>query len=146
MAQSFQSISVALPLPIRKDFSYRVPPDMPVPPPGARVRVPFGERVLTGVVTGAAPASEKLRSVLEVLDIEPVCPPELLAAAERVAHRFFASTGAVLRSALPARLPPSGAARYQLTEIAVGAQATGVEREILDRLAAGGSARAADLS
>jgi primosomal protein N' (replication factor Y) len=146
MAQSFRSISVALPLPIRKDFSYRVPADMPVPPPGARVRVPFGERVLTGVVTGPAPASEKLRSVLEVLDIEPVCPPELLAAAERVAHRFFASTGEVLRSALPARLPPAGAARYELTETAVRAQATGVEREILDCLAAGGSARAADLS
>ena len=54
-----------------------------MPEPGVRVRVPFGERVLTGVVVPAAedaePAGEAtLREVLEVLDDEPVCPPEIL--------------------------------------------------------------------
>src|SRR5215471_17514559 len=141
-----RTISVALPLPVRKDFSYAVPADMPMPSSGARVRVPFGERVLTGVVTGAAPKSERnLRDVLEVLDAEPVCPPELLAAAQRVAHRFFASTGEVLKSALPARLPRIGPARYEVTEEGARAQASGALREILDRLAGGRPLRAAEL-
>src|SRR5262245_24159729 len=43
----FPIVSVALPLPIRTEFSYRVPPGMEAPPAGCRVRVPFGERILT---------------------------------------------------------------------------------------------------
>jgi primosomal protein N' (replication factor Y) len=71
------------------------------------VRVPFGERALTGVVVSAGgEETSGLRDLLEVLDEEPVCPPELLATAEKAARRFFASTGEVLKSALslaPAR-------------------------------------------
>src|SRR5438105_10752948 len=85
-------VSVALPLPIRRNFSYRVPEALAMPRPGARVRVPFGERALTGIVLAEeGEDSPGLREILEVLDLEPVCPPELLGAAERVARRSFAS-------------------------------------------------------
>jgi primosomal protein N' (replication factor Y) len=115
--------------------------------------VPFGERVLTGVVVdGAAreapvePAAI-LRDVLEVLDEEPVCPLELLETASKVAQRFFAAEGEVLRAALPARLPAAGAVRYRLTEKgAFGARSTrGEERAFLDALAGGRLARLAEL-
>ncbi len=139
-------VAVALPLPIRKSFSYRVPEPLPVPEEGSRVRVPFGERVLTGIVVEAAGADTSgLRDVLAVLDEEPVCPRDLLEAAERVAHRFFASTGEVLRSALPARLPAAGAARYRITERGALGRAQGREREILDRLSGGETVRVVDL-
>ena len=114
-----------------------------------RVRVPFGERVLTGVVlrepSGGAPGA--VRQILEVLDAEPVCPPELLATAARVAERFFASTGEVLKSALPARLPASGAVRYRATEkgALAGSEAPLSERAILARLAGGDTVRVVDL-
>ncbi|HYR45494.1 MAG TPA: hypothetical protein VER78_00720, partial [Thermoanaerobaculia bacterium] len=135
-------VSVALALPIRKNFSYRVPEALPVPAPGSRVRVPFGERVLTGIVVAAAgQETVGLRHVLEVLDAEPVCPPELLAAAERVARRFFASTGEVLKSALPARLPAAGAVRYRITGKGALARASGSEGAILDRLRGGEAVR-----
>src|SRR5215475_9656386 len=109
-----------------------------MPAPGARVRVPFGERVLTGIVvpeTGGTPP-ESLRPIVEVLDEEAVCPPDLLALAEKVARRFFASTGEVLKSALPARLPASGAVRYRITEKGILAPRTGstAEADILERL------------
>jgi primosomal protein N' (replication factor Y) (superfamily II helicase) len=139
-------VSVALPLPIRKNFSYRVPREWPAPQPGTRVRVPFGERALTGVVLG--PDNEEtpgLREIAEILDEEPVCPPELLATAERVARRFFASTGEVLRSALPARLPAAGAVRYRITERGALGRAEGPAGEILDRLRGGEVVRAGDL-
>src|SRR5438552_1054496 len=78
-------VSVALPLPIRRDFRYRVPERIPAPEAGTRVRVPFGERVLTGIVVGRDEAKEEappgLREILEVLDEEAVCPRDLLAAA-----------------------------------------------------------------
>jgi primosomal protein N' (replication factor Y) len=114
------------------------------------VRVPFGERVLTGIVLGEGgdPSDAgPLREVLEVLDEEPVCPPELLVAAERLAERFFASTGEVLKSALPARLPASGAVRYRITERGAfaGAGAPEEERAILERLSGGQALRVGEL-
>ncbi|HKA36175.1 MAG TPA: primosomal protein N', partial [Thermoanaerobaculia bacterium] len=139
-------ILVALPLPIRRNFSYRVPGSVAVPPPGTRVRVPFGERALTGVVVAQGEQETAgLRDILEVLDEEPVCPPELLATAEKVARRFFAATGEVLKSALPARLPAAGAARYRITEKGALARAEGVEGEILDRLRSGEAVRLGEL-
>ncbi|HKF45691.1 MAG TPA: hypothetical protein VKG01_21565, partial [Thermoanaerobaculia bacterium] len=139
-------VPVALPLPIRRSFSYRVPDSLDAPLPGSRVRVPFGERALTGLVLpGEGEETSGLRDILEVLDSEPVCPSELLATAGKVARRFFASTGEVLKSALPARLPPSGAARYRITEKGALARAAGAEGEILDRLRSGAAVRLTDL-
>jgi primosomal protein N' (replication factor Y) len=150
--QEIRSVSVALPLPLRHAFTYAVPDPLPMPAPGVRVRVPLSERVLTGVVVESpareAPASATLRDVLQVLDEEPVCPPELLTTAARVADRFFASTGEVLKSALPARLPASGSVRYRITEkgaLGGGASRSPEERGILERLAGGESVRVVEL-
>ncbi len=136
-------------MPLRRSFTYSVPDASPVPAPGTRVRVPFGERVLTGVVVEAEPAAAPgaVRELLEVLDEEPVCPPELLATAARVAQRFFSSTGEVLKSILPTKLTASGAVRYRITEkgtFGLG-QAALAERAILDRLCSGESVRVIDL-
>src|SRR6202162_296358 len=77
--------SVAVPLPIRKNFSYRVRDALPMPEPGARVRVPFGERAMTGVVLARGQEETAgLREILEVVDTEPVCPPELRSGERRV--------------------------------------------------------------
>ncbi len=144
-----RTVAVALPVPLRRSFTYSVPDGSPVPAPGTRVRVPFGERALTGVVVEAEPgaAPGAVRDLLEVLDEEPVCPPELLATAARVAHRFFSSTGEVLKSVLPAKLPASGAVRYRITEkgtFGIGA-APPSERAILERLSSGESVRVIEL-
>ncbi len=88
-----------------------------------------------------------VREILEILDAEPVCPADLLLTAARVAERFFASTGEVLKSALPARLPASGAVRYRLTERgALGREsAGGPERAILDRMSGGEAVRVIEM-
>ncbi|HEY7862261.1 MAG TPA: primosomal protein N', partial [Thermoanaerobaculia bacterium] len=133
-------VSVALPLPIRRAFVYRVPEGTPAPLAGMRVRVPFGERAMTGVVTGEAeaPPDGALRELLEVMDEEPVCTPELLETSEKVARRFFASQGEVLKSALPARLPALGSVRYRLTEKgALSRPSEEGARGILERLSGG---------
>ena len=111
------------------------------------MRVPFGERVLTGVVIGPSAPKDATgrRELLEVLDLEPACPPELLSTAARVAERFFASTGEVLRTALPSRLPAAGSVRYRLTERGALARGSESERIVLDRLAGGEAVRVMDL-
>ncbi|MGH9366150.1 MAG: replication restart helicase PriA, partial [Thermoanaerobaculia bacterium] len=106
-----------------------------------------GERALTGVVTGPGGDADAagLRELLEVLDLEPACPPELLSTAVRVAERFFASTGEVLKSALPARLRAAGAVRYRITERGALCRASGSEAQILARLSGGASVRVTEL-
>jgi primosomal protein N' (replication factor Y) len=125
---------------------------MTVPAPGTRVRVPFGERVLTGIVVPDAPREREgkgpvLRDVLEALDDQPVCTPELLETATRVAQRFFAAPGEVLKSVLPARLPAAGSVRYRITEkgALAAARAPGDERPVLEALADGRTARMSEL-
>jgi len=88
-------VSVALPLPLRREFSYLVPSGLPVPAPGCRVRVPFGERALTGVVVSSEGRSAPgMRELVEVLDAVPVCPGDLLDLARaharetRLTHRL----------------------------------------------------------
>jgi primosomal protein N' (replication factor Y) (superfamily II helicase) len=142
-------VAVALPVPLRRSFTYRVPEELPWPEAGTRVRVPFGERVLVGVVLGAAgdPPTGAVREVIEILDDEPVCPPSLLSAAVRAAERFFAGPGEILKSALPAKLPAGGAVRYRITEKGILGRvaASGAERDLLERLASGDAIRVIDL-
>jgi primosomal protein N' (replication factor Y) len=146
-----RAISVALPLPIRKNFTYRVPETLPLPAPGTRVRVPFGERVLTGVVVPDAAEAEGsgalLRDILEVLDDLPVCSPEMLETASKVAHRFFTAEGEIVKSALPARLHATGSVRYRITEkgALAAARADAEARPLLEALADGRVVRLAEL-
>ena len=99
------------------------------------------------MVTGSASEEDgkATREILAALDVEPVCSPELLATAARVAERFFASTGEVLKSALPSRLPAGGAVRYRITERGALARSEGAEARVLERLAGGDAIRVTDL-
>jgi len=53
MSDAKQYIEVALPLPLRKTFTYEVPAELRAEvSPGKRILVPFGRRLLTGFVLG----------------------------------------------------------------------------------------------
>jgi len=60
---------VALPLPIRKIFSYRLPDRMiPVAKPLARVRVPFGTRSLAGFILAMDDTDEEEGDSLKAVE------------------------------------------------------------------------------
>src|SRR4051812_25846625 len=64
-----------------REFDYRIPEKWKrVVHPGMRVIVPFGPRMVQGFVTGLKNKSEfsKLRSIKELMDLEPVLNEELL--------------------------------------------------------------------
>ena len=80
-------IDVALPLPMRRTFTYGVPKDFPDQiSPGSRVTVPFGNRKITGFAVrsfteidrdlGLDPA--KVKGACELLEAEPLVTPEIL--------------------------------------------------------------------
>ena len=98
-------IRVALPLPLDRLFTYRLPDDAPVPVRGARVVVGFGRRRLVGFAvdtTEEAPAGVRLRRVERVVDAEPVLSETEWALAEWMSRYYVAPLGLVLRLFYPA--------------------------------------------
>jgi primosomal protein N' (replication factor Y) (superfamily II helicase) len=98
-------VQVALNLPLRREFTYALPPGSAVRP-GNRVRVNFHGRALGGVVTAVTSTSElppnKIKSIESVLDDELLLPPSLLELARRMAATYGCSLGEALDAMLPA--------------------------------------------
>lgn len=97
-------VSVGVPVPGLGRLTYGVPGDAPLPKAGARVTVPLGNRVVTGVVIDApvaAPDTGTLRNIVEVLDEQPFLPPSVVALCLWVADYYAAGPGDVLANALP---------------------------------------------
>ena len=98
-------VQVALPVPLRKTFDYRLPDSLPVPTAGCRVKVPFGQRQLIGVVLGHVANSKlpdnKLKSVGEVIDDTPVVSVTDLTLLRWVADYYHQPIGEVIKLAQP---------------------------------------------
>ena len=77
-------VDVAVPVPLRRNFAYRVPDghDADSLKPGMRVLVSFARRRLTGWITAVdvPPPSDGIviKPVDQVLDDEPVLPPDII--------------------------------------------------------------------
>ncbi len=141
---------VAVPLPLPEPLTYAVPPALdPLAVPGSRVRVRVGPRRLVGFVvarTSEAPEGVTLRLLEEVLDREPVVPPDLLDLAGFVARYYRAPLGEVLRGMLPSDLPPWGHQRIRLTSGgAIAPPRSADEERVVAALRETGRTSAADL-
>ncbi|HYL97716.1 MAG TPA: hypothetical protein VEZ90_02090, partial [Blastocatellia bacterium] len=99
---------IALPLPLRQTFTYRLPGDMgSLASPGCRVVVPFGRKLQTGFIVslsealeGEVPASS-IKEVEELVDEAPIVPPDILELTRWMADYYYAPWGEALRAALP---------------------------------------------
>ncbi len=98
-------VHIALPLPTPRLFTYTIPEQMLAgaePRVGVRVLVPFGKRVLTGVLVESSVQSvSEVKDVLELLDDEPAFSPQMLAFTRWIADYYMASWGETLKAALP---------------------------------------------
>ena len=107
-------VEVALPVPLRKVFTYDVPSALRGSlQRGSRVAVSFSRRKLAGfVVSGREDLPEGVTRALPVaglLESEPVFTPELLRFLDQAAKYYMHPLGEVLRAAAPAL--PAGAMR-----------------------------------
>jgi primosomal protein N' (replication factor Y) len=97
-------VQVALNLPLRREFTYVLPPHA-VARPGNRVRVNFHGRALGGVVTAVTTSCDlppaKVKPIEAVLDDEITIPPTLLELARRMAVTYGCSLGEALDAMLP---------------------------------------------
>jgi primosomal protein N' (replication factor Y) (superfamily II helicase) len=140
-------IRVAVPVPALEALTYAVPDDVPDPATGARVLVPLGHRVVTGIVagTGGSPAGGgasphvRLKEVLDVLDDEPFLPSEVLALVSWVADYYASGIGEAMAAAMPPRGAIEPERQAQITDQGCAARAglAGTARLVLDDLASG---------
>src|SRR5215203_4566576 len=100
-------VEVAIPLPVHRTFTYRVPErEHARVQLGARVLVPFGQKEKIGWIDRVVRSTE-LKGVKElhgVLDERPSAPLEILRLSRWIAEYYVAPLGQVLRTALPAVL------------------------------------------
>lgn len=100
-------LKVALPVPLPRLFDY-LPPAQGTAVPGARVRVTFGPRKMTGIVHAIASHSElsedQLKTVDEVIDDSSLFTPSLWRLLNWAASYYHYPVGEVLFHALPVLL------------------------------------------
>ena len=146
-----QTARVAVPVPLPTLFDFLPPPGQPLPAPGARVQVPFGQRQLVGLVISHGHSdqpSNKLKAITAVLDAQLI--PEALLAVQAWCARYYAyPPGEAVKLLLPAALRrahafhPAPAPAWQLTELGRSAtpQRAPKQSQALAALAAGARLR-----
>ena len=109
---------VALPRPLRQTFVYRLPEELRGRAgPGMRALVPFRNRKVVGCIDrlSGETALDRVRTVEDLLDAEPVLPGPLMELCRWVAGYYVAPLGMVLRAALPPGLFTESSFRVALT-------------------------------
>ena len=100
-------VNVILPIPIRKEFTYRVPFEMNETLfVGARIVVPFGRsKLITGIITTIhenIPQDYQAKFVEHLLDDQPIITPKQYTFWKWISDYYMAPIGDVMNAALPA--------------------------------------------
>src|SRR5215813_11158906 len=107
---------IALPVHLRKLFTYRLPQSMqPTAQVGSRVVVRLGNKPMTGYIVallaklrvGTSLVESELKEVEELLDVEASLSPDVVELTRWVADYYAAPLGEVMRAALPAGINTS---------------------------------------
>ena len=137
-----RAVSVVVPVPALDRLDYEVPPELPVPQPGTRVLVPLGTRVVTGCVVdrSESPASAALKPLLDILDVEPMLPPDVVGLALWVGEYYACGAGEAMAAAMPPRAWVVSERRVEITAAGRAAPAGrrgSARRRLLELLADG---------
>jgi len=118
----YAEVSVNSPVAQRRTFSYALPPDLPVRE-GQAVWVPFGEKVLQGIVMelSSVPAVEETRDITDIIEPEPILSPADISLVRWIS-RYYLSP---LFDAVSLMLPP-GFERKAVTYISIAHQDTDI--------------------
>ncbi|HUU07960.1 MAG TPA: primosomal protein N' [Dehalococcoidales bacterium] len=99
----YAEVSVNSPIAQRRTFSYATPPDLEVAV-GQAVWVPFGEKLLQGIITELTsyPAVEETKEIAGVIEPQPILSPHQLSLARWLSDYYLSP----LFDALALMLPP----------------------------------------
>ena len=111
---------VALAVPLDMVFTYAVPPGME-PVVGGRVLVPFRQQRMSGIVVELHDRppqvkTQKIKQVIEALDLTPVLDEQLLKLGKWIADYYLAPAGEVFRTMLPLSAEFKRSVEYRITD------------------------------
>ena len=105
IASSSQFLKVAVPTPLRRVFDYLAVVGTQAPVAGTRIRVPFGQRQVIGILLeitdGSTLPAKQLKPALEYLDSEPLFSAELFQALMWASDYYQHPVGDTFATALP---------------------------------------------
>jgi primosomal protein N' (replication factor Y) len=154
-------VSVAVPVPNLDLLTYAVPDGMTPPAVGARVVVPLGTRIVTGIVVevgnekprtanpetrtpNPAPQTPIVKPIRELLDADAFVPPDVVALAQWTAEYYAAGVGDTIPALLPPMARGGRADAHKTTRVAaitaagldaLNAKLTDKQRDALELLA-----------
>jgi primosomal protein N' (replication factor Y) (superfamily II helicase) len=114
-----RTCEVALALPLRTTFSYRVPDALDTGMvDGVRVVVPFRNRAMVGVVLGCGnrPDGASLKNVTEIIDPLPALSSRLIELARWISNYYLSPIGETLRAMLPPSVEVQFDREWQISE------------------------------
>jgi primosomal protein N' (replication factor Y) (superfamily II helicase) len=158
-------VRVAVPVPALEALTYAVPAESAPPALGARVLVPLGTRVVTGIVVGtdgrddeaAGPTAARsfssaiddtsaaqVKDLLDVVDDEPFLPGEIVTLASWIADYYACGIGEAVAAAMPPRAWIESERYARITPAGRAGLATlpQARRRVLELLASGKPIRA----
>jgi primosomal protein N' (replication factor Y) (superfamily II helicase) len=138
-----RTCEVALALPLRTTFTYRVPDELDEPMlAGARVVVPFRNRAMLGVVLGRGDTTDgpSLKNVTEIIDLLPALTPTLIDLGRWISNYYLSPIGETFRAMLPPSVEVQFNREWQISE------AGRARLRELRSLATPGDAESADLA
>jgi len=151
-------IRVAVPVPALDALTYSLPNDFPNPAVGARVLVPLGKRIMTGIVVGVgepgpesletaghsqpavsnpqAPPAGALKDIIDVLDEEAFLPEDVVSLTSWIAEYYACGAGDAISAAMPPRAWVESERHAQITDAGQARLLIerGLRRELLEQL------------
>jgi primosomal protein N' (replication factor Y) len=109
-------VTIAVPCPLRRGFDYLWPDSLAtLPQLGSRVSIPFGRQQLVGIVINIDAstdiATNKLKSVLKVLDAQALLPADVVQLARWAADYYHHPVGDCFQQILPVALRKASQAK-----------------------------------
>ena len=120
-------VDVILPVPIRNEFTYRVPNELIENVfTGARVIVPFGKsKLVTGIVTSIhekIPQKYQAKFIEYLLDETPIITPNQYTFWKWISNYYMAPIGDVMNAALPSNFKLASETKLFYTRIMLSIQ------------------------
>lgn len=108
-------LSIALPLPVQKVFTYRYEYDQnPTNLIGSRALVPFGRRILTGIIVDLGQPVQGMKDIIEILDETPFFTESMLLLTKRMSEYYMCSWGEALKAGIPRGMTPQSVMHVDL--------------------------------
>ena len=108
-------LSIALPIPVQKVFTYRYEHEMsPSDLIGCRALVPFGKQILTGVIVELGQPVQGMKDIIEVIDDAPFFTQSMLRLTKKMSEYYMCSWGEALKAGIPRGMTPQSVMHVEL--------------------------------